>query len=214
VSDGSKLYYLAIQGKTVGPFPLDHIEKMMRNGDINGSDLVWTEGASEWIALEAALRTMRAARVSAGKSPAPPRPGFREPIILRNAIYAMIACGSSSCFLILAFSLISDSPSVSLTFFVAAAYLAWWTGIEFSGVHLSAGRLVMPARLPFWPFILPIGRRNVPLSAIVIAEVFSASPNIHGVAMVIGQRKQALFFDSVFVRDSFVDALRASGVQG
>src|SRR5258706_11455699 len=43
-----KQYHLAINGKQTGPFAVADIEQMIRNGNVNGQTLAFTEGMSGW----------------------------------------------------------------------------------------------------------------------------------------------------------------------
>jgi hypothetical protein len=43
-------------------------------------------------------------------------------------------------------------------------YLVFLTGIEVSGMTIDEGVLTYPVRLRYWPYILPLGRRAIPLS--------------------------------------------------
>jgi uncharacterized protein (TIGR00266 family) len=46
-----KQYHLAINGKPTGPFSVADIEQMIRNGNVNGQTLAFTEGMANWVAL-------------------------------------------------------------------------------------------------------------------------------------------------------------------
>lgn len=41
-------YYVAKNGKTVGPFDMDALANMISTGEFNSESLVWKEGMSEW----------------------------------------------------------------------------------------------------------------------------------------------------------------------
>ena len=41
-------YFVAIEGKSTGPFSLENVEKKILSGEINNDTLVWTQGMKEW----------------------------------------------------------------------------------------------------------------------------------------------------------------------
>jgi len=69
--------YLHHQGQQLGPYPLQTVQEMLRQGDASASDLVWGEGMPEWMPLSAFLAqnpSGTAAPASAAPiQPVPPR---------------------------------------------------------------------------------------------------------------------------------------------
>jgi len=48
-------YFVAIEGKSEGPFSLEEIEKKLISGDITYETLIWTQGLPEWTGTSAIL---------------------------------------------------------------------------------------------------------------------------------------------------------------
>ncbi|SRR6266404_3253934 len=48
-------FYLHRQGQQLGPYPLETVHQMLRQGGLSATDLVWHEGAPEWMPLSAFL---------------------------------------------------------------------------------------------------------------------------------------------------------------
>ncbi len=65
-------YYLAINGKQTGPFPADDVRQMIRNGQVNGQTLAFTQGMTEWTPISAIVEF--AADLNPHAPPPPPPP--------------------------------------------------------------------------------------------------------------------------------------------
>src|SRR5689334_16725084 len=69
-------YYLAINGKQVGPFPVDDIRQMIRNGQVNGQTLAFTQGMAQWTPISAI------AEFAADLNPQAPPPPPIAPMVI------------------------------------------------------------------------------------------------------------------------------------
>ena len=88
-------------------------------------------------------------------------------------------------------------------------YLAFWTLIEFLGMTIEDRVLKYPVRLKYWPHILPIGRRAIPVEGIR-----SVSRDFTGLACSLpatddGEGERDLIFDDLFMREIFLLAIIA-----
>ena len=213
--DEAQSYFLASGGKATGPFRRNDLLSMLRNGDIARSDLVWNRTLAEWTpvseAIGAAPYAPRAAPERAG-SQAGPGFGRFETIVARNAVLLAGAAASAVFLFFLSVSLMGDSPAAGAVLLVVCAYLCWWAWLEQTGCELSQGRLRFPRRMPFWPFAPPLYGRQVGLKDLAVGEAFASGRATHGIVVLIDGRPEALLFDSAFLRDQFLAALRARGV--
>lgn len=48
----AKQYYVAVNGQSQGPMPVNQLKQLIENGSVNRQSLVWTEGMSDWLAAE------------------------------------------------------------------------------------------------------------------------------------------------------------------
>ncbi len=67
--------YLHHQGQQLGPYPLATVHQMFQQGGLSATDLVWHEGAPEWMPLSAFLaRNPAGTALPTPAAPAPPIP--------------------------------------------------------------------------------------------------------------------------------------------
>ncbi len=65
--------HISRQGQRFGPYPVTQLEEMLRAGNIVPTDLVWPDGATEWIPLGNYLESLKPkSSLSLSKSAAPP----------------------------------------------------------------------------------------------------------------------------------------------
>jgi hypothetical protein len=64
------MYYVGKNGSQSGPYPLDEMRNMASSGRLAATDLIWTEGMSEWKPAGAALPDL-----FSKSAPAAPIPG-------------------------------------------------------------------------------------------------------------------------------------------
>src|SRR3954463_15745505 len=72
-SVSNQQYFLILNERTAGPFPLDHVKKLYEAGSISGNTLYSTPGAVEWVPLRAILPLLQ------GEPPVMP------PVVNQNA---------------------------------------------------------------------------------------------------------------------------------
>ncbi len=76
------MYYVGKNGSQSGPYPLDELKSMASSGRLSPTDLVWTEGMSEWKPAGAALPDVFATASSPAPAAAPvsaPAPPLAAP---------------------------------------------------------------------------------------------------------------------------------------
>ncbi|MDB6066286.1 MAG: hypothetical protein JWR26_2494 [Pedosphaera sp.] len=61
--------YIQQQGRQLGPYSLSTVREMLRQGNFSSKDLIWHEGAPDWVTLSA---FMAARNSSPSDEPAPP----------------------------------------------------------------------------------------------------------------------------------------------
>ena len=66
------MYYVGRNGSQSGPYPLDELRNMAATGRLAPSDLVWTDGMSEWKPASAALPELFSGGPAAPAASAPP----------------------------------------------------------------------------------------------------------------------------------------------
>src|SRR5689334_15250006 len=76
-----KQYYLAINGKQTGPFPADDIRQMIRNGQVNGQTLAFTQGMTQWTPISAIPEFAADLNPQAAPPPPPLAPAVIPPTI-------------------------------------------------------------------------------------------------------------------------------------
>lgn len=78
-------FYLHHQGQQLGPYPLETVHQMLRQGGLSATDLVWHEGAPEWMPLPAFLaRNPSGTAALAPAAPIQPVPP-RNPALSQNS---------------------------------------------------------------------------------------------------------------------------------
>lgn len=65
------MYYVGKNGSQSGPYPLDELKNMASSGRLGATDLIWTEGMSEWKPAGAALPDLFAKAAPAAPAPGP-----------------------------------------------------------------------------------------------------------------------------------------------
>jgi hypothetical protein len=45
-------YFLVLNGQQAGPFPIEQLTQMYREGRINGATLAFTQGMTQWTAIK------------------------------------------------------------------------------------------------------------------------------------------------------------------
>jgi hypothetical protein len=45
-------YFVAIDGKSTGPFSISKLKEMIASGKLSATSLVWKEGMKDWVAAE------------------------------------------------------------------------------------------------------------------------------------------------------------------
>ncbi len=73
------MYYVGRNGSQSGPYPLDELKKMATTGRLAPTDLVWTDGMSEWKPASTTLPEVFAAPPAAASAPPPPVAGAIHP---------------------------------------------------------------------------------------------------------------------------------------
>lgn len=67
-------YYVAINGQQQGPYSLNKLEAMRSSGQLNATDLCWSEGMADWQPLSTALPSLAISQPAAEFNPyAPPK---------------------------------------------------------------------------------------------------------------------------------------------
>lgn len=69
------LYYVYVEGRSVGPLPIEELKPLVESGAVNGDTLAWTEALERWqsartiTALAASFPSFAAAPAAAASSP-------------------------------------------------------------------------------------------------------------------------------------------------
>jgi hypothetical protein len=216
----------------LGPISSAALERLVSTGEVRLTSLVWHESLQDWAPLQSVLPNdapwaLEAARPTAKSDPlgghyeVPSRQPTYGPaatlfssrrIKIRNTLHLLCASVAGLVALLFSIALMNAGEAVPVValLLVAFIYLAFWTGIEMLGVTIEDRVLSCPARLSYWPHILPVGRQAIPVESIQSVSVSSLGSHIHFLQLTTNKGDRKILFEDVFMREVFLLAIRTT----
>jgi hypothetical protein len=218
----------------IGPISSAALERLVSTGEVRLATLVWHESLEDWTTLQSVLSIdaswdLEVARRTAKldpmgdrsktlRAPAPqPICGPASTVFssrrvkVTNSLHLLSVLIAAFVTLLILVALIKSGEAgvLAALLMLAFMYLVFWTGIEFSGTTVDAGVLTYPVRLKYWPHILPVGRRAIPVERIKIVSATSLGLHTHFLQITTDGSERNLLFEDVFMREVFLLAIMA-----
>lgn len=201
-------WYFHFRSQNIGPISLRELKGRCSSGELTSSDMAWHPAVDAWLPIREVLELSREVA----------QPGSRDNehvlrqlrrtdrFVIRNALYLVMTSVPGLILLLSAVSMLTypDSESIGLLLLLISLGLAWWAWLEYRGVQGAPGKIAFPARLSFWPRIMPYRTITIDLPSIIGVEFASQSDHAHLVILKTPDKDFKVIFDTIFARDSFL----------
>ena len=205
MEDKAELFYLASDGKALGPFRLDYLLDLARNGEVKKTDLVWHARLEGWTEIGNLPVGLGEPRPSF-RMPSPldslnskqPKFEVEQPLVFRNSLYLTAATAGLSVTFVAGLSLLGEFDMIATAILLLGTSMLWWAYHEYLGIVVTGGRIFFCRRIRFWPWIFPLSAQSEALSSVAIGRKFAYGTSSHCLTLRVGGDEHVLVFNETF----------------